>query len=151
MKYNTRQELGLQILSQAIFGIATGYTSGSAPVAAYNAVLGAGIYTIGEQEHGTKPGLIASGTKLYGPDKWLGLYSSSVKNLTGRAFAKDFFMGRSGFLAGTTVTVITAMLDLTANSLEENLEIENINYLEDSERQKNNHILNVLSSDYDKR
>ncbi|WP_407402924.1 hypothetical protein [Chryseobacterium sp.] len=125
MKYNVRQELAVQILSQAVYGVATGATSANPGVAAFNAVAGAGIYAVGESN--TPLGITLSGMKLYGPDKWIGLIASSNKNILGAAFAKDFFMGRSGFLAGAGVTVITAVADYFVNKFEETLINKNEN------------------------
>ena len=70
--------------------------------------------------------IVGNGIKLYGADKTIGLFSSSSKNLVGAAFAKDFFMGRSGFLAGAAVTVTTTAADYYwINPLEESLEKDN--------------------------
>lgn len=134
MKYNARQELAVQILSQAVYGVATGYTSPTAGVAIYNAVAGAGVYAVGEEN--TPFGWTLAGIKLYGPDKYIGLISSSKKNIIGAAFAKDFFYGKSGFLAGMGVTIATAVADYWVNNLESELEGKNtniVNTISDSE------------------
>lgn len=123
MKYNARQELAVQILSQAVYGVATGYTSPNAPVAVYNAIAGAGVYAVGEKN--TPFGWTLAGIKLYGPDKWIGLIASSKKNVIGAAFAKDFFYGKSGFLAGMGVTIAAAIADYYVNQLESDLENKN--------------------------
>lgn len=123
MKYNARQELAVQLLSQAVYGFATGYTSANAPVAIYNAVAGSGIYAVGEKN--TPFGWTLGGLKLYGPDKYIGLIASSNKNLIGAAFAKDFFYGKSGFIAGFGVTVVCAVADYFVNQLESALESKN--------------------------
>lgn len=123
MKYNARQELAVQLLSQSVYGFATGYTSANAPVAIYNAVAGAGIYAVGEEN--TPFGWALGGLKLYGPDKYIGLIASSNKNLIGAAFAKDFFYGRSGFIAGLGVTLACGIADYYVSKLESNLEKKN--------------------------
>lgn len=129
MKYNARQELAVQLLSQAVYGFATGYTSANAPVAIYNAVAGAGIYAVGEEN--TPLGWTLGGLKLYGPDKYIGLIASSNKNLIGAAFAKDFFYGRSGFIAGVGVTIACSMADYLVNDFENTLQSKNANIIEE--------------------